>query len=287
VSKEFEPKTNEIENLFTGITVKRNIASGGQKIVYKADHCKHGPIALKLIRPGGDTDKERIQREIESSRQFSGSSFSHIFDSGVKRFGKCEILYVVEEFLKGCDLRVILKKVGKLGLQETLEITRSLLTTLTIVHESGIVHRDIKPENIFVTEDDRIVLLDFGIARHLGLSNLTKSSAFFGPLTPGYAAPEQIKNEIRKIRSQTDIFQVGVIVYECLTGCNPFIVGTKNPMEAVKNNLELEPMALHNFGFSHRLSVFVRTCLDKHPHKRYPTSAQALLVVENLLKEVN
>lgn len=287
MGEEFEPKTSEIEGLFTGITVQQNIASGGQKIVYRAEHCEHGPVALKLIRPGGDTDKERIRREIEASRNLKGPAFSHIFDSGVKRLGEFEILYVVEEFLTGSDLRGVLKKVGKLGLHETLEVARSLLATLTLVHEHGIVHRDIKPENIFVTQDNRIVLLDFGIARHLGLSNLTRSSAFFGPLTPGYAAPEQIKNEIRKIRSQTDIFQIGVVVYECLTGYNPFIVGTKDPMDAIKNNLELEPTALHDFGFSRRLSVFVGTCLAKHSHRRYATAAHALLVVENLLKEAS
>jgi serine/threonine-protein kinase len=287
VGEEFEPRTDEIESLFTGITVKQNIAGGGQKIVYKAEHFEHGQVALKLIRPGSHADMERIQREIEASRCLRGPVFSRVFDWGVKKLDEYDVLYIVEEFLQGSDLRGILKDVGKLGLEETLHIAKSLLSTLSVVHEHRIIHRDIKPENIFVTHDDRIVLLDFGIARHLELSNLTRSSAFFGPLTPGYAAPEQIKNEIRKIRSQTDIFQVGVVVYECLTGHNPFIEGTKNPMEAMKNNLEFDPIALHNLGFPRPLSVFVGTCLAKHPHRRYATAEEASIVVKNILKEVN
>jgi serine/threonine protein kinase len=284
VSQQFNPRTDEIESLFTNLTVKKSIGSGGQKIVYMAEHSDYGKVALKLIRPGSSDNKQRIEWEINTAKSLRGPGFSRIFDSGEKQIDGQQILYILEEYLEGKNLREVLEEVKKLGLPETLELAKCLLETLTVVHEQRIVHRDIKPENIFITKDNKIVLLDFGIARHLELSAITESSAFLGPLTPGYAAPEQIRNEIRKISSRTDIFQLGIVIYECLTGFNPFTQGTRDPAEALKKNLEFEPVALSEFGFSRRISVFVGTCFNKHVHRRYKDAREAKDIVENLLK---
>jgi len=282
--EDFNPKTSDIESLFTGLKVISSIASGGQKIVYAGDHSDYGKIALKLIRPGSSENKERILREIVACERLDGTEFSNIYKHGEKKIEGCEVLYIVEEFLDGKDLQEILEENGKIELEDTLEIAKNLLQALIKVHAHNIVHRDIKPANIFITNDDRFVLLDFGIARHLELSSITRESAPFGPLTPGYAAPEQIRNETRKISCRTDIFQLGVVIYECLTGTNPFTKNTRNPMEAIKNNLELNPVALSNLGFSRRISFFIETCLMKHPHRRYANPSEALSVVKNLME---
>jgi len=284
VSKKFNPRTDDIENLFTNLTVNQNIGSGGQKIVYMAEHSNYGKVALKLIRPGSNGNKKRIEREINTAKCLRGPGFSRIYESGEKQVDGQQVIYIVEEYLEGKNLRDVLEEVKKLGLLETLELAKSLLKTLTAVHERNIVHRDIKPENIFITKDNRIVLLDFGIARHLELSAITESSAFLGPLTPGYASPEQIRNEIRKISSRTDIFQFGIVIYECLTGFNPFTKGIRDPAEALKKNLEFKPDKLSKFGFSRRISVFVETCLNKHVHRRYKDAQEVLYIVEDLLK---
>src|SRR5690606_38467780 len=99
----------------------------------------------------------------------------------------------------------------------------------------------IKPENIIINNTVGTVLLDFGIARHLDLNSLTHDVALFGPLTPGYAAPEQINNEKRSISARTDLFAWGILMYEMLTGVNPFTQGCATPSEALMKTLKLEP----------------------------------------------
>lgn len=287
VVDDFNPDTSRIESLFTGLRVEASIASGGQKIVYVADHAKYGKVALKLIRPGSNEDKERILREISASEKLIGPQFSHIYAYGDKPINGHNILYILEEFLDGKSLREVLQSVGKMALAAALEFAEELLAALVVVHSHKIVHRDLKPENVFLTNDDRVVLLDFGIARHLELSGITRESAPFGPLTPGYAAPEQIRNEQRKITCRTDLFQFGIVLYECLTGANPFIQHRCSVMEALKNNLELDPAPLYEFGFSRRLSHFVETCLQKHPHRRYADPHEALVVLKKMSKGVS
>ena len=187
--------------------------------------------------------------------------------------------------MEGKSLREILTSKEKLSLLTTLKISKALLEILIKVDAANIVHRDIKPENIFITTDKRIILIDFGIARHLMLPSITHDYALLGPLTPGYAAPEQIKNEKRKISVRTDIFQLGIVVYECLVGFNPFIKDCSDAREAINRNLNLNPEPLIAFGFNKNISDFVETCLQKHPCRRFPSPTEALKILYSILDE--
>lgn len=130
----------------------------------------------------------------------------------------------MEEFLDGESLRQRLAA-GPTSLSFVREVGDVLLIALGQVEAARLVHRDIKPENIMLTHDGRIVLIDFGIARHLDAISLTSSFAMFGPMTIGYCAPEQINNQKRAISIRTDLFALGIVLYEMVTGRNPFVDG--------------------------------------------------------------
>ncbi len=285
-NREFNPDTSQIQGCFKGLKIHSRIGSGGQKIVYRAEHPKYGKVALKLVRPSGLKETERILREISAATKLTGPEFPKIHFFGEIKIGSTDTLYVFEELLEGQSLRQLLSATKKISLQRTLKITKELLEALVKVEKANIVHRDIKPENIFITEDNRVVLIDFGIARHLTLPSITHDFALLGPLTPGYAAPEQIRNEKRKISTRTDIFLLGIVVYECLAGCNPFYEGCSDVREALNKNLNYDPRPLSTFGFPQSVSDFVETCLRKHPSRRYSSPREALKIVGNILEEV-
>lgn len=285
-NSEFNPDTNKVQQSFKGLKIYSRIGVGGQKIVYRAEHPKHGKVALKLIKPGSVKDRERIRREIYGSTKLRGTGFSKIYEFGDTIIDSEVVLFIFEELLEGQSLRDKLVADKKLPLKDTLRIAEALLKILVEVDKAGIVHRDIKPENIFITKDNRIVLIDFGIARHLALVSITHDDALFGPLTPGYAAPEQIKNEKRKISSRTDIFSFGTVIYECLIGCNPFTEGCGDGREALDKGLNYNPKPLSAFGFTKTISDFVETCLQKHPNRRYSNPLEALKIIPKLQEEV-
>ena len=132
---------------------------------------------------------------------------------GACNVGTSPCIFIVEEFLDGESLRQRLAS-GPQPLPFVRELGNALLTALSQVEAVRLVHRDIKPENIMLCRDGRIVLIDFGIARHLDSISLTSSFAMFGPMTIGYCAPEQINNQKRAIGIRTDFFALGIVLYE-------------------------------------------------------------------------
>jgi serine/threonine-protein kinase len=128
--------------------------------------------------------------------------------------------------------------------------------------------------------DGRVVLLDFGIARHLTLPSLTADIALFGPMTVGYAAPEQIKNEKRKICNRTDLFAWATVMYECITGHNPFIMGCSHQGEMLRKTLVYDPPILS--GIKSELAQLIQDCLKKVIHRRPPSAAAVLKTLKNI-----
>jgi len=265
----------KIKPLFSNIDIKEQIGRGGQKVVFKGEHKKYGSVALKLICPSNKSEQDRALRELLISSQLDTSYFAKIYEyNNLKLEGK-NIIYVIEEFIVGESLRerINKNKPNLLPKDEVKVIIESLLKALILTESKHLVHRDIKPENIMIS-DKRVVLIDFGIARHLDMVSLTETFAVFGPMTPGYAAPEQIKNEKRKISIRTDLFSLGILFYELLTGENPFVCSTVP--ETLNKTLNYSPIPLINKGFDHSISDFINACLEKSPHRR-PASAEIAL----------
>jgi eukaryotic-like serine/threonine-protein kinase len=278
-SAEFNPSTADIQNALPSAIVERQIARGGQKIVFKAKFEPYGDVALKLIKPGPHT-RERTLRELKAASELTGPQFAKIFKIDEIKISGNDIIYIVEEFLVGETLRDRLQRANARSEAEALKIGVKILEALVKVEAADLVHRDIKPENIMLVPPDRIVLLDFGIARHLNLPSLTADLALFGPLTPGYSAPEQVKNEKKRICNRTDIFAWAIVMYECLTGQNPFMYGSTDVGETLAKTLISDPQPLTNFGVRGQLSDLIQDCLKKAIHRRPPSARVILELLE-------
>lgn len=271
----FSPTTEEIQHALPSAIIEQQIASGGQKVVFKAQFAPFGKIALKLVKPSPNS-KERTLRELSVASRVSGPHFATIHKFGGVKIENEDVIYIIEEFLDGETLRSKLQREKRLDVQETIRIGRQLLEALIEVENAGLVHRDIKPENIMILPNGRIVLLDFGIARHLDMPSLTADIALFGPLTPGYAAPEQVKNEKRKISNRTDLFAWAIVMYECVSGQNPFTIGCAHQGESLQKTLTLNPPTLSSLGIDSKFSDLIQDCLKKAIHRR-PPSAKIVL----------
>lgn len=272
----FSPESEALACAFPFVRIEDKLGEGGQKFVFKA-RTQDGTVAFKIIK--ADQHVERIKREISAASRFAPPRFPKIFHYGNGKVENIDVIFIIEEFIEGISLRQRLV-CGSINEAEVLKIGTELLYALSEIIAEKLVHRDIKPENIMLSRDGRVVLLDFGIARHLSLNSLTHDAALFGPLTPGYAAPEQIKNEKRSISPRTDLFSWGIVMYEMLVGYNPFTQGCNSPAEALTRTLNYDPPQLQNC--SEKLAQIIDWCMKKPVHRR-PINSNVVL---ELLKEV-
>lgn len=167
------------------------MARGGQKIVFDGVHNSYGETVIKLYFQLNDP---RSLREIQIERDLNLSMVPKIYETGTIEYEGTETLYIIEQKVKGTELRKVLESGKRFSLEEAVTFLEQGLEFIACIENKGIVHRDIKPENIIRADDGRIFFLDFGIARILGADSLTRTGAMMGPHTPGYAAPEQFNN---------------------------------------------------------------------------------------------
>jgi eukaryotic-like serine/threonine-protein kinase len=238
------PPDTTIETLAPGTrlgvyTIVQKIDEGGMAMVYQAlrdDAEFRKLVAIKVLKPGMDAGLilERFHNEKQILAHFDHPNIAMLLDSGTTPGGHS---YFVLEFIAGhpltayCDDR-------RLGIDERLRLFQRVCGAVEYAHQNLIVHRDLKPRNILVTEDGEPKLLDFGIAKILSDEReLTLSG--MRPMTPQYASPEQIRGE--PVSTATDIYGLGVILYELLTGCRPFGGGDTSPHELARLILETVP----------------------------------------------
>ena len=250
------------------------VAVGGQKFVYRAHHATHGPVALKVF--GDSADPQRTQREIDAVKSIACAHVPTIFETGVITGGPKPYIWLVEEWLTGDTLRARLSG----GAQSDAVVSLVALEVLFVLSEAErqhIVHRDVKPENIFLaTDNSKCWLLDFGIARHLDLTTITAAGAGFGPLSPGYAPPEQIQNYKDKLDARADLFAIGVTLYECLMGTNPYTAGTMDPGERMRRTLAYDlPRSTREIDAGGQFGDLVRAMSWRRRSLRPRTAAKA------------
>lgn len=252
------------------------IGQGGMGTVYRArDEVIGRDVAVKVIHERAlhvPEIKERLYREARSAGQLAHENIMIIYDVGEQDGDP----YIVMELLRGSSLRQLMREGVALSLLDKLEVAVQICDGLQYAHQHGIIHRDIKPDNIQVLEAGRVKILDFGIAR-VESEARTITHASIG--TPRYMSPEQIKG--RNLDHRTDIFSFGVVLYELLTGSNPF------PGEHVTTIIYKilheppEPIRLENSVVSDDLQAIVSTCLEKDPGDRYQSFAD---VVDDLTR---
>ena len=261
--------------------VEREVGQGGMATVYLARDLKHArPVALKVLRPelaaamGGD----RFPREIQIVAQLAHPHILPLHDSGeVGGF-----LFYVMPFVEGESLRQKLTRDGKLPLREAVRILREVTDALAYAHERGIVHRDIKPDNVMLSGRHAVVT-DFGVAKALsaaGGDQLTTVGLALG--TPAYMSPEQAMGET-DLDHRSDIYAVGIMAYEMLTGEQTF---TRSTAQAILSAhvLEAPPdVRLKRDDVPQPLADLIARCLVKDKAARWQSAEEMLPVLENAL----
>src|SRR5215831_3506472 len=191
---------------------------GGMGAVYKAfDRKLTRIVALKTILPemaATPTTLKRFKQEVLLAQSIVHKNVVRIFDIGEDNATK----FITMDFIEGADLKSLIKDRGKLPATEAADIIRQVCQGLEAAHAAGVVHRDLKPQNIMIEKDGHIVVMDFGIARSGETRGATQTGAFLG--TPEYMSPEQAQTE--NLDARSDIFSLGLIFYELLTGKLPF-----------------------------------------------------------------
>lgn len=250
------------------------LARGGQKLVFSALHKDYGECVIKLYFSLNDP---RSMREIEIGRSLNLDAVPKMYETGTVIYDDTETLYIVEEKICGTELRELLRQGMKFSLEEAVDFLEQGLLFIKNIESKGIVHRDIKPENIIRTTGGKIYFLDFGIARIINGTSLTKTEALMGPHTPGYAAPEQFNNLKKDIDSRADIFSLGVVTYECITGKNPFRENAINVLEVLQRTETITPVQYSIKGDTQsQFMALLGAMMGKYPSRRPRTAEQAI-----------
>jgi len=256
--------------------ILEKIGAGGMGEVYRAHDPRLGrDVAIKILPQAfaGDPDRlRRFEQEARSAAALNHPNIVSIYDVGTWEYGTP---YVVSELLEGETLRACLLK-GPLPVRKAIEVSSHIALGLAAAHEKGIVHRDLKPENLFLTKDGQVKILDFGLAKLLPENVLsatlatttatqTASTKIMG--TVGYMSPEQVRGQA--LDQRTDIFSLGAVIYEMLSGRRAFrgattadtisAILTCDPPELTANNQSIPPV----------LSGIVRRSLEKNPSDRF------------------
>lgn len=269
--------TSEFPDL-VGLT---RLGQGGQKVVYEANHPTEGAVCLKLIRP--NQDPERVAREVLAMTQIRCPRVPTVFDHGTVASPSGNVIWLREQRIAGASLRGYLNK-GPISLVEGLRLARDLLGALVVASSVRIVHRDVKPENVMVDAFGDFWLLDFGFARHLGLTSLTATAALGGVGTLGYAPPEQYQNRKADIDARADLFAVGVTVYEAIHGVHPYRHNAQDAREVLRRIETLPlPVRRHPDDRDGKVMDLLRTLAQRRREHRPSTAAEALQWVRDLL----
>jgi serine/threonine protein kinase len=265
------------------------LGGGGMGEVYRASDPKIGrDVAIKVLPTDFSADKERVARfeqEAQAAGALNHPNILAIYDVDIQD----DILYVVSELLEGEELRQRLDE-GPIPLRKVTEYAQQIVSGLSAAHEKGIVHRDLKPENLFITKDDRVKILDFGLAKLRapkpeGDSSedetrkvLTNPGVVMG--TAGYMSPEQVRGHTTDYRS--DIFSFGVVLHEMITGRRAFKRETiAETMSAILKE-EPEELTESNPNISPSLERIVRRCLEKKPERRFQSTDDLGFALESL-----
>ncbi|MEQ1643841.1 MAG: serine/threonine-protein kinase, partial [Pyrinomonadaceae bacterium] len=272
--------------------IRSVIGIGGMGEVYRATDPKIGrDVAIKVLPADFSADKERVARfeqEAQAAGALNHPNIIAVYDVDIQD----GVLYVVSELLEGGELRELLDE-GSIPLRNITEYAQQIVSGLSAAHEKGIVHRDLKPENLFITKDDRVKILDFGLAKlseppasaggtcgneDATRKALTNPGVVMG--TVGYMSPEQVRGQ--KTDHRSDIFSFGLILYEMITGRRAF--QEESLAETMSAIVKEEPpeMTESNPNISPSLERIVRRCLEKKPDRRFQSTADLGFALESL-----
>ena len=249
-----------------------DIRSGGMGIVYRArDPLLDREVALKLILGGGNTEsRTRFEREAKILANISHRNIVTIFDFGYHKGAP----FIAMELLQGRDLETAMNATPSMTLRERISVVRQALAGLERAHRLGIVHRDIKPANLFVTTDGEVKILDFGVARIADGTVITSQTLG----TYFYMSPEQLHSA--QVDSRSDLFSIGVTIYELIAGVRPFDGATQLATidKILHEEADLTPIRNH----APKLIPILRKALAKRAEDRYQSAADFASAIETV-----
>jgi tetratricopeptide (TPR) repeat protein/tRNA A-37 threonylcarbamoyl transferase component Bud32 len=276
------------EELTTGSTfagrykIIEELGRGGMGKVYKAiDAEVNEKIALKLIKPEIAADKKTIDRfrnELKFARKIRHKNVCQMYDLGTAEGA----YFITMEYVGGEDLKRLIRKMGHLSPGQAISIAKQVCDGMVEAHKLGVVHRDLKPQNVMVDEGGDARIMDFGVARSIEAKSITGAGVMIG--TPDYMSPEQVDG--KDIDQRTDIYSLGIILYEMVTGQTPFegdtpfTIGVKHKSETPKNPKEINPQIPND------LSRVILRCLEKDRENRYQSAGEVRNELTNIEKGI-
>lgn len=248
--------------------LEQPIGGGGMAVVYRAlDRLLGRTVAIKMLRPQFAGDEElvsRFRQEAQAAARLSHPNIVSVYDVGMTD-GE---YYIVMEYVDGPTLKEVIRERGPLPVADVIEIADQICDALAHAHEQGIIHRDVKPHNILVTRGGRVKVTDFGIAKAITGNTLTYQTSTHVLGSVHYFSPEQARGRVAT--AQSDIYSLGVVMYEMLTGQLPF--SGDSPVSVALKHLRdkfIEPRQIRP-DIPQSVENIVLRCLAKSPEHRYP-----------------
>ena len=262
--------------------IVEEVASGGMAVVYRAIQDQlNRTVAIKALKSSVSTDEQlvtRFEREAHSLAALQHENIIHVYDFHRERGA----LFIVMEYVQGIDLYDLLERSGRLPYDVAAIIAMQVARALDYVHYRGIVHRDIKPANIMISRQGDVKLMDFGIARDDNYEkDLTETGTGIG--TPTYMSPEQILGD--KLDSRCDLFSLGIVLYQMVTGRKPFVEDEENSvMHKIRLERHVRARQL-NPELPRELERIMDRCMEKDPRNRWQSGQQVVMALERFLSK--
>ena len=226
------------EKLVNRYEILEKVGDGGMALVYRAkDTLLNRIVAVKVLRDQFSTDMEfveRFRREAQSAASLSHPNVVNIYDVGQTDTAH----FIVMEYVQGENLSAVIREKGALSEHFVVSVSLQIARALSHAHQHGIVHRDIKPHNILITQEGQVKVTDFGIAQAMSAANLTQTGVVLGSVH--YFSPEQARGV--NVTSSSDLYSLGVVMYEMLTGRQPFRGDT--PIAIALKQIQENPVPL-------------------------------------------